>query len=251
MEDAELLRYARHILLDDIGVEGQQRLRDSHVVIVGAGGLGSPAAMYLAAAGVGQMTLVDPDVVDVTNLQRQILHATDSVGTPKVVSAARTLRALNPWPTLHTHCCAADEQWLTQHLHGVDVVLDCSDNFVTRHNVNKACVASKTPLVSGAAIRFDGQVAVFDSRHQQSPCYACAFPADDAPPETQCATMGVFAPLVGIIGSIQAAEALKLLLGFPMASLGNMLLLDGIAMEWTTMRVVRDAACRVCGAHTA
>ena len=246
MHDEELLRYSRHILLDEIGIEGQQRIRQAHALVVGAGGLGAPAAMYLAAAGMGQITVVDPDVVDLTNLQRQIIHSTTSVGQAKVASAAITLRALNPGTLVNAVKAHADAAWLDSALPGVDVVLDCCDNFATRQTVNRACVRAGVPLVSGAAIRFDGQIAVYDSRKPSAPCYACAFPADAEPPPTQCATMGVFSPLVGIIGSMQAAEALKLVLGLPGTLAGRMLLLDGLRMEWTDIQLPRNPACPVC-----
>lgn len=249
MQDEELLRYSRHILLDEIGIEGQEKVIHAHVLVIGAGGLGSPAAMYLAAAGVGQLSLVDPDEVDLTNLQRQIIHSTAGVGQPKVASAAARLNALNPGTQVHGYVQSADAEWLAAHLPGIDVVLDCCDNFNTRQAVNAACVAQGVPLVSGAAIRFDGQVAVFDTRKADAPCYACAFPPDHAPPPTRCATMGVFAPLVGIIGAMQAAEALKVLMGFPVNLTGRLMLFDGLRSEWTEMRLPRDPACPVCSAH--
>jgi len=251
MQDEELLRYSRHILLDEIGIEGQERITGAHVLVIGAGGLGAPAAMYLAAAGVGQLSLVDPDEVDLTNLQRQIIHATDSVGHAKVHSAAARLHALNPCTHVHTYQTRADADWLAAHLAGVDVVLDCCDNFTTRQAVNAACVAHGIPLVSGAAIRFDGQVAVFHPQLADMPCYACAFPPDKAPPPTQCATMGVFSPLVGVIGAMQAAEALKLLLKLPITLAGRLLLFDGLRTEWTEMRLPKDPSCPVCaGLHS-
>lgn len=246
MEDDALLRYSRHILLDEIGIEGQERISAAHALIVGAGGLGCPAAMYLAAAGVGTITVLDPDTVDLTNLQRQIAHNTARVGHPKVQSLAQTLGELNPLVNVHAVAERADATTLPTWVQAADVVLDCSDNFGTRQAVNAACVALRKPLVSGAAIRFDGQVSVFDPRSATSPCYACAFPPDEAPPETQCATMGVFAPLVGIIGATQAAEALKLLLGQGPGLAGRLLMLDGRAMEWSTVRMSRQAACPVC-----
>lgn len=251
MTDEELLRYSRHILLDEIGIEGQQRIRQAHALIVGAGGLGAPAAMYLAAAGIGQLTLIDPDVVDLTNLQRQIIHSTSSVGQAKVASAATALGALNPHTAVHAVQSLADKAWLDSVLADVDVVLDCCDNFSSRQAVNQACVRAGVPLVSGAAIRFDGQIAVYDSRVPTSPCYACAFPPDDAPPPTECSTMGVFSPLVGIIGSMQAAEALKLVLGLPGTLATRMLMLDGLRMEWTDIRLPRNPACTVCGSRQA
>ena len=247
MQDAELLRYSRHILLDEIGIEGQARFTQSRALVIGAGGLGSPAAMYLACAGVGHITLVDNDKVDLTNLQRQIAHQTCSVGTPKVDSAARTLHALNPLVQVVAQNVRADAAFLDIHVPLVDVVLDCCDNFATRHAVNAACVRHRKPLVSGAAIRFDGQISVYDSRVGDLPCYACVFPPNGSLQEVQCSTMGVFAPLVGIIGAMQAAEALKLLcdVGKPLA--GRLLMLDGRSMEWAEVNVPRDPFCRVCG----
>ncbi|MEP6970044.1 MAG: HesA/MoeB/ThiF family protein, partial [Betaproteobacteria bacterium] len=213
MNDAQLLRYSRHILLDEIGIEGQDRIRAAHVLIVGAGGLGSPAALYLGSAGVGRITLVDHDTVDLTNLQRQIAHTTQRVGQAKVLSAQAAVGAINPDVRVDSLAQRADDALLAQWLPDVDVVLDCSDNFATRHLINAACVRHRKPLVSGAAIRFDGQVSVYDSRDDGAPCYACVFPPDQSFEEVNCATMGVFAPLVGIIGTVQAAEALKLLAG--------------------------------------
>jgi molybdopterin/thiamine biosynthesis adenylyltransferase len=251
MNDQQLLRYSRHILLDEIGIEGQARLLAAHVVIVGAGGLGSPAAMYLAASGVGQITLVDDDAVDLTNLQRQVMHTTDRIGTPKVESGRAALHAINPDIVVTALCERADEKRLQELVQGVSVVLDCSDNFATRHAVNRACVAAGVPLVAGAAIRFDGQLSVFDTRRADCPCYACVFPQESGFEDVACSTMGVFAPLVGIVGAVQAAEALKLLLhvGTPLA--GRLLLLDGRAMEWTEIRTARNPACPVCAGRPA
>jgi molybdopterin/thiamine biosynthesis adenylyltransferase len=247
MDDQALLRYSRHILLDEIGIEGQERISRSHVLVVGAGGLGAPAAMYLAAAGVGHLTVADPDTVDLTNLQRQIIHSSQSVGQPKVASAADHLAGINPLCNVHAVQARVDSEWLQQALPSIDVVLDCSDNFETRHVVNAACVTHGVPLVSGAAIRFDGQISVFDHRVQQSGCYACVFPLDDAPPATRCSTMGVFAPLVGIIGAMQAAEALKLLLQLPGTLRGRLLLLDALSMEWNEMKLQANPSCHICG----
>ena len=248
MNDAELLRYSRHILLDDIGIEGQSRIIQSHALIVGTGGLGSPAAMYLACAGVGRLTLVDHDTVDLTNLQRQIAHRTASVGQSKVQSASATLHSLNPLVQVSAFHSHANLAFLDAHLPAVDVVVDCCDNFETRQLVNAACVRHGKPLVSGAAIQFDGQISVYDPRSGQSPCYACLFSPDIAPPSTQCATMGVFAPLVGIVGAMQAAEALKLITGVGRSLSGRFLMLDGRAMEWTELRVPRNPKCAVCSA---
>jgi molybdopterin-synthase adenylyltransferase len=249
MDDESLLRYSRHILLDEIGIEGQERLNAAHALVIGAGGLGSPAAMYLASAGVGHLTVVDPDMVDLTNLQRQIAHSTERVGMPKVESLRVTLHALNPSIGLTMLQQRVDSTSLPALVAQAGVVLDCCDNYATRHAVNAACVAQQKPLVSGAAIRFDGQLAVFDARHADSPCYACAFAPDAQPPETQCATMGVFAPLVGIVGAMQAAEALKLLLGIGEATAGRYRMFDALAMEWSEMRLPRQAGCPVCSPH--
>lgn len=247
MDDHQLLRYSRHILLDDIGIEGQERITAAHALVIGAGGLGSSAAMYLAAAGVGTLNLVDHDTVDLTNLQRQIAHTTDRVGSLKVDSAARTLQALNPLIDVRTHALRATAQWLDGAVAQADVVLDCCDNFETRHAVNAACVKHRKPLVSGAAITFDGQISVYDTRLPDAPCYACVFAPESAFSETRCATMGVFAPLVGIIGSMQAAEALKLLSGAGQPLVGRLLMLDGRRMEWSEVQMPRNPGCPVCG----
>ncbi|MEN9865895.1 MAG: molybdopterin-synthase adenylyltransferase MoeB [Pseudomonadota bacterium] len=246
MNDQQLLRYSRHIMLDAIGIEGQQKILQARALVIGAGGLGSPAAMYLAASGIGQLTLVDNDEVDLTNLQRQIMHNSERIGHNKAASGQQTLRAINPGITL----IALNERLAGERLQTLvaasDVVLDCSDNFATRHAVNAACVAAKVPLVSGAAIRFDGQLTVFDARSDDSPCYACLFPPDQQFEEVACATMGVFAPLVGIIGSMQAAEALKLVSGCGEPLVGKMLMLEALAMEWNHMRFAKNSGCRVC-----
>jgi molybdopterin-synthase adenylyltransferase len=247
MNDAQLLRYSRHILLDQIGIEGQEKLLAAHALVIGAGGLGSPAALYLASAGVGRITLVDNDTVDLTNLQRQIAHTTARVGQPKAESARQTLGEINPEIEVRALAERADQARLLELVADADVVLDCTDNFATRHAVNRACVAKRVPLVSGAVIRFDGQVSVFDVRAAQAPCYCCLFPQDRQFEEEACATMGVFAPLVGMVGATQAAEALKLLMQVGQSLAGRLLLLDGLAMEWTSIRVARDPACPVCG----
>lgn len=247
MNDDQLLRYSRHILLDDIGIEGQQHLLDAHVLVIGAGGLGSPAALYLAASGVGHITLVDDDDVDLTNLQRQIMHASARIGQPKVDSGKAALLALNPTIEVTALRERAQGERLAQLVTSASVVLDCSDNFATRHAVSRACVAAKVPLVAGAAIRFDGQISVFDARDPQSPCYACLFPEAGAFEDVACATMGVFAPLVGVIGALQAAEALKLITGAGQSLAGKLLLFDGRASEWTSIGVARDPCCAVCG----
>jgi molybdopterin/thiamine biosynthesis adenylyltransferase len=247
MNDLQLLRYSRHILLDDIGIEGQEKLLAARALVIGAGGLGSPAAYYLASAGIGRITLVDNDSVDLTNLQRQILHTTERVGQPKVQSGRQALTQINPEIDIVALTERAEGERLNELVRQADVVLDCSDNFATRHAINRACVANKVPLVSGAAIRFDGQISVFDPRDGDAPCYACLFPPDQQFEEVQCATMGVFAPLVGIIGTMQAAEALKLVVQTGQSLAGRLLLLDARNMEWTSIRIARNAACAVCG----
>lgn len=251
MNDDQLLRYSRHILLDDIGIDGQQRLLQSHALVIGAGGLGSPVALYLASAGVGRVTLVDHDSVDFTNLQRQIAHQASRVGQPKVDSAAQAMLAINPEVQVHGLTCRADAALLAEWVPQADVVIDCCDNFSTRQLVNAACVAHGKPLVSGAAIGFDGQISVYDSRQPHQPCYACLFPPDTTVEEVRCATMGVFAPLVGIIGSMQAAEALKLLSGAGSSLAGRLLMLDGRQMHWDEVRLGRQPGCPVCGERTA
>lgn len=247
MTDEELLRYSRHILLPQVGIEGQERIAAAHALVVGAGGLGSPVALYLASAGIGTLVLADGDTVDLTNLQRQIVHRTAAVGRPKVDSAAATLAEINPQCRVMPLPERLAGERLLAEVAAADVVLDCSDNFATRHAVNRACVRLQRPLVSGAAVRFDGQVAVFDARRPAAPCYHCLFPEADDVEEVRCATMGVFAPLVGIIGATQAAEALKLVIGCGEPLAGRLLLLDGLAMEWRSIAVPRDPACPVCG----
>jgi molybdopterin/thiamine biosynthesis adenylyltransferase len=246
MNDQQLLRYSRHILLDEIGIEGQQRLLAARALVIGAGGLGSPAAFYLASAGVGRITLVDNDTVDLTNLQRQILHDSERIGQPKAESGKQTLSRINPGIEIVALQERAEGARLEQLVRAADVVLDCSDNFATRHAVNRACVAHKIPLVSGAAVRFDGQISVFDARDAASPCYACLFPPEQHFEDEQCGTMGVFAPLVGIIGAMQAAEALKLLAQTGASLAGRLLLLDAASMEWNSIRIARNATCSVC-----
>lgn len=247
MNDDQLLRYSRHILLEEIGIEGQQRILDGHALVIGAGGLGSPVALYLGSAGVGHITVVDHDTVDVTNLQRQVAHTLARVGLPKVDSIVQAVAAINPEVSVTPVMARADAALLDTLVAQADVVLDCCDNFATRHLINAACVKHGKPLVSGAAIRFDGQITVYDPRSATSPCYACVFPPDDAFEETRCATMGVFAPLVGIVGAVQAAEALKLLSHAGSSLAGRLLMLDGRHMEWTEMRLPRAPACSVCG----
>ncbi len=246
MDDDDLLRYSRHLLLDDIGIEGQRRLLAAHALVIGAGGLGSPVALFLGSAGVGRVTIVDGDRVDLTNLQRQIAHDMSRLGEPKAMSAALSIAEINP----RIEVAALNERVGAEQLDGLvaeaDVVLDCSDNFRTRHAVNAACVQHGKPLVAGAAIGFDGQLSVYDTRDAEAPCYACAFPEDAAFEDVACSTMGIFAPLVGIIGSMQAAEALKLLAGIGRPLKGRLQMLDARAMEWTEMRVGRDPGCVVC-----
>lgn len=248
MDDSQLLRYSRHILLEEIGIEGQERIMGARALVVGVGGLGSPAALYLATAGIGHLTLVDHDTVDLTNLQRQIAHTEARVGQPKVDSARQSLLAINPRLNISTLPERVDADRMDTLVADADVVLDCSDNFATRQAINAACVRHGVPLVSGAAIRFDGQLAVYDSKNPQSPCYACVFPPDAAIEEAHCATMGVFAPLVGIIGSMQAAEALKLLSGAGKAAVGRLQMLDARDMTWNDIRVPRNPECPVCAA---
>jgi adenylyltransferase/sulfurtransferase len=246
MDDAQLLRYSRHILLPELGLEAQEKFAAAHALVIGAGGLGAPVAQFLAAAGVGTLTLCDPDAVDLTNLQRQILYATQDVGTPKVAAAKARLAAVNPDVRIEAVEARIGPAELAPLVERADVVLDCSDNFSTRHAVNRACVAANTPLVSGAAIRFDGQVAVFDPRAPASPCYHCIFGEGEELEATRCAVMGVFAPVVGIVGATQAAEALKLVAGVGEPLVGRLLLLDAFAMRWREVRVPRDPQCPVC-----
>lgn len=247
MTDDQLLRYSRHILLDALGIEGQSSILASHALIVGAGGLGSPAALYLASAGVGKLTLVDDDTVDFTNLQRQILHTQARVGMAKAESGRQALGAINPEIEIVPLQQRLSGAALDALVATADIVLDCSDNFATRHAINRACVHHKKPLVSGAAIRFDGQISVYDLRRDDSPCYHCLFPESDEVEEVRCAVMGVFAPLTGIIGTMQAAEALKLAAGIGESLTGRLLLLDALDMEWRTVKFRRDAGCAVCG----
>ncbi|NUU03745.1 HesA/MoeB/ThiF family protein [Herbaspirillum robiniae] len=247
MDDQQLLRYSRHILLDEIDIEGQSRLLAAHALVIGAGGLGSPAALYLASAGIGRITLVDNDTVDLTNLQRQIMHTTARVGQPKVESGRAALAQINPGVAVTALAERVEGARLQELVASADVVLDCSDNFATRHAVNLACVQAGVPLVSGAAIRFDGQVSVFDTRRDDAPCYACLFPPEREFEEVQCSVMGVFSPLVGIIGTMQAAEALKLVAGIGRSLAGRLLILDAREMEWTQITVARDRNCPVCG----
>jgi len=247
MDDSQLLRYSRHILLEEVGIEGQERIMAGRVLVIGAGGLGSPAILYLATAGVGHLTVVDHDTVDLTNLQRQIAHTQARIGQPKVESARQAVLDINPHLQITTLSQRADAKSLDALVSNADVVLDCSDNFATRQALNAACVRNRVPLVSGAGVRFDGQLAVYNPKEAASPCYACVFPPDADFEETRCATMGVFAPLVGIIGSMQAAEALKLLSGAGTPAVGRLLMLDGRNMAWSDIRLPRNPDCPVCG----
>ncbi len=246
MTDDQLLRYSRHILLGEFGVEGQERILAASALVIGAGGLGSPAAIYLAAAGIGSLVLADGDTVDLTNLQRQILHATRSVGAQKTVSGQARLAEINPEVRVTPISRRLEGEELERLVAASTVVLDCSDNFPTRHAVNRACVRQRKPLVSGAAVRFDGQVTVFDARDASSPCYHCLFPENAEPEEMRCAVMGVFAPVTGIIGTIQAAEALKLVAGIGETLQGRLLIVDTLAMQWRSIKIARDPACEVC-----
>ncbi|CAG7596243.1 ThiF family protein [Candidatus Vallotia tarda] len=246
MNDAQLLRYSRHILLDEIGIEAQKRFLNAHVLIIGVGGLGSPAAIYLASAGIGTLTLVDADTVELTNLQRQILHSSNSIGQTKVISARTTIARLNPDVCVNAIHSQADDALLQKWALHAHIILDCTDNFTTRHMVNRVCVRNRIPLVSGAALRFDGQISTFDTRDLDSPCYACIFPPDPLFNEVACSTMGVFSPLVGIIGAMQAAEALRIIAGVGCTLVGRLMMLNAMTMHWQTIRIARQADCLVC-----
>jgi adenylyltransferase/sulfurtransferase len=247
MNDEQRLRYSRHLLLNEFGEEAQERLLASHALVIGAGGLGSAALLYLASSGVGRITICDGDRVELTNLQRQVVHRLDSLGKTKASSAAATLSGINPDIGLEVLEERAGPERIAALVRGADVVLDCSDNFATRHAINRACVAARRPLVSGAGIRFDGQIAVFDLRREEAPCYHCLFAEEAQSAEERCATMGVFAPLVGIIGTFQALEAIKLLAGIGETLAGRLMLFDALASRWHEVRLARDAHCRVCG----
>ena len=247
MDDLLLQRYSRHILLDEIGVEGQQRLHDAKIAVIGAGGLGCPAALYLAAAGAGEIVIYDDDEVDLTNLQRQILHFTDRIGDAKADSAQQTLKAVNPHCRVTVVRERITEANAAGAVSGCSAVLDCSDNYPSRHAINRACVRAQTPLVFGAAAGFDGQTAVFDSRHAKSPCYNCLFDESGEAPETPCALFGVFAPLTGIVGCMQAAAALKLIAAPELSEFGKLILIEARKMNIREVRVPRDSKCGVCG----
>jgi adenylyltransferase/sulfurtransferase len=251
MDDRQRLRYSRHLLLNEFGEEAQERLLASRALVVGAGGLGSAALLYLASSGVGHIVVCDGDEVDLTNLQRQVIHRLASIGKPKASSAAETMAALNPDIRVEALVERAAPERLAALVRAVDIVLDCSDNFATRHALNRECVAAKKPLVSGAAIRFDGQVAVFDLRRADAPCYHCLFAEDAQAQEERCATMGIFAPLVGIVGTFQAMEAIKILAGVGETLAGRLLLFDALASRWHEVRLARDPRCRVCAAERA
>ncbi|QSA95867.1 molybdopterin-synthase adenylyltransferase MoeB [Methylococcus sp. EFPC2] len=246
MEDEQLLRYSRQIMLPQVDIEGQEKLLAAHALIIGLGGLGSPAAMYLAAAGVGHLVLNDFDAVDLSNLQRQIIHDTGSLGIGKAESARRSLARINPEIRIDTIVHALEGRGLEEAVAAADVVLDCSDNFATRFAVNAACVATSTPLVSGAVIRFEGQLTVFTPGRDESPCYNCLYP-DQGELAESCVRNGVIAPLPGIVGSMQALEAIKLLLGIGETLTGRLLLLDALSMEWRSMKLRRNPSCPTCG----
>ena len=247
MNDEQLLRYSRHVLLEDIDVAGQEKLLSAHALVIGAGGLGSAAAPYLAAAGVGKITLVDHDQVELTNLQRQIMHTQESIGRNKAASGKSFLQRLNPGVVVDTIEAKADDSLLDQLLPTVNIVLDCTDNFATRHMINRLCVKHQVPLVSGSALRFDGQISVFDSRNKTSPCYACIFSPEEQFEEVSCASMGIFSPLVGIIGAMQAAQALQVLIGFGEPLVGRMLLWNARNTQIDEIRISRNPECLVCG----
>ena len=250
MDDQQLLRYSRQILLPQIGVEGQRQLLAARVLIVGAGGLGSAAALYLASAGVGHITIADHDKVELSNLQRQLLHRHKDIGRAKVDSARETLGSLNPDVQVTGLRARLDAEQLATLIGQIDLVIDGSDNFATRFAVNAACVQQRTPLVSGAAIRLEGQLAVFDSRRADSPCYRCLYREGEEPDQT-CTDNGVLAPVVGVIGSLQALEAIKVLLNLGDTLCGRLLLFDALYSEWRSVKLPRDPACPVCGAQTA
>jgi molybdopterin/thiamine biosynthesis adenylyltransferase len=249
MNDEQLLRYSRHLLLEEIDVAGQEKLLDSRILIIGAGGLGSAAAPYLAAAGVGKITLVDHDKVELTNLQRQIMHTQISIGKSKVESGKQFLQSINPTLTINAIAEKATENLLQELLPSVNLVLDCTDNFTTRHLINAACFSNQVPLVSGSALKFDGQLSVFDFREGTSPCYACLFPPEEQFEEVSCASMGIFSPLVGIIGAMQAAQALQVLIGFGQPLVGRMLLWNALNTQIDEIRISRNAECPVCGSR--
>ncbi len=248
MDDDQLLRYSRHILLPEFGIQGQQKILKSHALIIGAGGLGAPVCMYLAASGIGKITISDGDHVDLTNLQRQIVHFTQDIGKQKVLSAKETLKMLNPSTVVKAIPNRVNQTSIMELVEETDIVIDCSDNFQTRHNINKACVKLGKPLVSGAAIKFEGQISVFDNRVHDSPCYECLYPENGDFEETRCAVMGVFSPIVGIIGAIQALETLKTLAKVGSTMLGKLLLFNGLTSDWQTLNLHKDPKCKICSA---
>jgi molybdopterin/thiamine biosynthesis adenylyltransferase len=251
VDDTQRLRYSRHLLLNEFGEEAQERLLAARALVIGAGGLGSSALMYLAASGVGRITVCDGDRVDLTNLQRQVIHRQQSVGKPKAASAAATLRAINPDVQVEAIEERVAGERLASLVRTADVVLDCSDNFSTRHAINRACVAARRALVSGAGVRFDGQVAVFDLRREEAPCYHCLFAEEAGGDEERCATLGVFAPLVGVIGTMQASEAIKLVAGIGETLSGRLLLFEALSAHWHEVRLMRDPECHVCARERA
>jgi len=244
MNDAQLLRYSRQIMLPQVDIEGQEKLLNAHVLIIGAGGLGSPASLYLAAAGVGTISIYDDDQVDLSNLQRQISHYTNDIGTDKVISTQQTLNKINPDIRVIAVKQRLQGSQLEQAVSAVDVILDCSDNFSTRFAINQTCVKHKKPLVSGAAIRFEGQVSVF-SATDDSPCYNCLY-AESGEELQNCATNGVISPITGIIGSIQAMEAMKIIMNIGETLTGRLLLLDGLSMQWNEMKLRKNKNCPTC-----
>ncbi len=246
MNDAQLLRYSRHILLPQIGIDGQQKLLDARVLVIGVGGLGSPVAMYLASSGVGHITLVDPDTVDLTNLQRQIVHTTETVGRAKIESAIQQLKALNPDIDITGIARKLEGDELLDQVRRADAVIDGSDNFPTRFAVNAACVTAKKPLISAAVTRFEGQVSVFRADRPNSPCYRCLYQETDDPGEP-CVQFGVLAPVAGVVGAIQATETVKVLMGIGEPLTGRLLLVDALTMEWRVVRLKKDPKCPVCG----
>ena len=248
MNDEQLLRYSRHLLLEEIDVAGQEKLLASHILVIGAGGLGSAAAPYLAAAGVGHITLIDHDLVELTNLQRQIMHAESKIGQSKVASGKQFLEQLNSTIRVASIQAKATDTLLDDLLPNVDIVLDCTDNFTTRHLINASCVKHQKPLVSGSALRFDGQISVFDPQNSASPCYACIFSPDEQFEEVSCSSMGIFSPLVGIIGTMQAAQALQMMIGFGEPLVGRMLLWDARTTRIDEIKIARNTECLVCGA---
>lgn len=246
MNDEQKQRYSRHILLNELGYEGQERIAHTHALIIGAGGLGSPASLYLASGGIGKITLVDNDQVELTNLQRQILHTTDRIGMNKAESGKKTLEKINPTIDIAALTERMDETRLPELVETADIVLDCTDNFKTRLSINRICMTLRKPLVSGAVVAFDGQISVYDPRQSNSPCYACLFPEDSHFEDIKAAQVGVFAPLVGIIGTMQATEALKLAAGIGQSLAGSLLLLNSLTMEWTKIRIEKNPDCPVC-----